>query len=378
MTEIYLVRHTEAEGNLYKMMQGHWDGNVTPLGRREVAALAERFRNIHIDAVYSSDLFRSVITATALAGEGQEIIEDKRLREINVGPWEGEFFGNLMQNEPESLQVFMKDMASWHIDGAETFDEVRERMVAAVSEIAGKHKGQTIGITSHGVAILCFMAKVLEKGYNDIPVPRNTAVTKLRFDGEKFFVDYYDDSSHLEDLGVGRWVPNQGLRDEELNPKTDRELYCSCYEDAWKLAHNGSTEGFRADDYFRQAVQHQRVDSRAVLKLYDGDKFAGIVDLDTERGRNEGYGWVSFLYLKPEFRGKRLGPQLLARAYMHYEKLGRQSVRLCVNENNGPAIEFYERYGFIHIDSMKSGPGEVLVMDRNLKGDRNLSSEKLV
>ena len=378
MTEIYLVRHTEAEGNLYKMMQGHWDGNVTPLGRCEVAALAERFRNIHIDAVYSSDLFRSVITATALAGEGQEIIEDKRLREINVGPWEGEFFGNLMQNEPESLQVFMKDMASWHIDGAETFDEVQERMVVAVSEIAGKHKGQTIGITSHGVAILCFMAKILEKGYNDIPIPRNTAVTKLWFDGEKFFVDYYDDGSHLEDLGVGRWVPNQGLRDEELNPKTDRELYCSCYEDAWKLAHNGSTEGFRADDYFRQAVQHQRVDSRAVLKLYDGDRFAGIVDLDTERGRNEGYGWVSFLYLKPEFRGKRLGPQLLARAYMHYEKLGRQSVRLCVNENNSPAIEFYERYGFIHIDSKKSGSGEVLVMDRNLKGDRNLSSEKLV
>ena len=29
MTEIYLIRHTQAEGNRYRIMQGHWDGDVT-------------------------------------------------------------------------------------------------------------------------------------------------------------------------------------------------------------------------------------------------------------------------------------------------------------------------------------------------------------
>ena len=29
MTEIYLIRHTQAEGNRYRMMQGYWDGEVT-------------------------------------------------------------------------------------------------------------------------------------------------------------------------------------------------------------------------------------------------------------------------------------------------------------------------------------------------------------
>ena len=33
MTEIYLIRHAQAEGNRYHMMQGHWDGGVTALGR---------------------------------------------------------------------------------------------------------------------------------------------------------------------------------------------------------------------------------------------------------------------------------------------------------------------------------------------------------
>ena len=50
MTEIYIIRHAQAEGNLYRMMQGNWDGDVTPLGLRQIDALAERFRHVKIDA----------------------------------------------------------------------------------------------------------------------------------------------------------------------------------------------------------------------------------------------------------------------------------------------------------------------------------------
>ena len=28
MTKIYLIRHAEAEGNLYRRIQGHWDGSI--------------------------------------------------------------------------------------------------------------------------------------------------------------------------------------------------------------------------------------------------------------------------------------------------------------------------------------------------------------
>ncbi|MBO7423379.1 MAG: histidine phosphatase family protein, partial [Oscillospiraceae bacterium] len=67
MTQIYLIRHTQAEGNRYRMMQGHWDGDVTPLGLKEIDALSARFRNIPVDAVYSSDLTRAVLTAEGVA-----------------------------------------------------------------------------------------------------------------------------------------------------------------------------------------------------------------------------------------------------------------------------------------------------------------------
>ena len=50
MTKIYLIRHAEAEGNLYRRIQGHWDGSITPLGLQQIDALAQRFRREHIDA----------------------------------------------------------------------------------------------------------------------------------------------------------------------------------------------------------------------------------------------------------------------------------------------------------------------------------------
>ena len=53
MTQIYLVRHAEAEGNLYRRIHGHYDSLITDLGYRQIAALAHRFESIHVDAVYS-------------------------------------------------------------------------------------------------------------------------------------------------------------------------------------------------------------------------------------------------------------------------------------------------------------------------------------
>ena len=35
MTTIYLIRHAEAEGNLFRRAQGHWNGKLTERGRAQ-------------------------------------------------------------------------------------------------------------------------------------------------------------------------------------------------------------------------------------------------------------------------------------------------------------------------------------------------------
>jgi bisphosphoglycerate-dependent phosphoglycerate mutase len=57
MTKIYLIRHAEAEGNLYRRAQGQYDSLITPRGELQIAALERRFEPIGVDAVYASDLF---------------------------------------------------------------------------------------------------------------------------------------------------------------------------------------------------------------------------------------------------------------------------------------------------------------------------------
>ena len=66
MTRIYLIRHAEAEGNLYRIAHGHGEGLITDYrGPRQIRALAQRFRDIPVDAVYASDLIRTQTTAQA-------------------------------------------------------------------------------------------------------------------------------------------------------------------------------------------------------------------------------------------------------------------------------------------------------------------------
>ena len=51
MTIVYIVRHAEAEGNLYRRVHGWYDSRITDNGRRQIAALANRFQDIPVDAV---------------------------------------------------------------------------------------------------------------------------------------------------------------------------------------------------------------------------------------------------------------------------------------------------------------------------------------
>ena len=80
MTTVYMVRHAEAEGNLYRRVHGWYNSLITDNGYRQIAALRGRFADIHIDAVYSSDLFRTMTTAKAVyLSHGLELHTDPGL-----------------------------------------------------------------------------------------------------------------------------------------------------------------------------------------------------------------------------------------------------------------------------------------------------------
>ena len=43
MTILYLIRHAEAEGNVFRRLQAQYDAMITPNGMKQIAALQKRF-----------------------------------------------------------------------------------------------------------------------------------------------------------------------------------------------------------------------------------------------------------------------------------------------------------------------------------------------
>jgi probable phosphoglycerate mutase len=379
MTKIYLIRHGEAEGNLYRMWQGHWNGRITPMGYRQIDALAERFRNIRLDALYSSDLRRTVATAGAITKyHDLKLITTPRLREINCGSWEGVPFGNVEYYHPEDMDHFNNDPGKWRIPGAETFEHCRNRILSVLTDIATEHDGETVAVVTHGMAIrtiLSYFLGVRSEDIRSLPHGDNTSVSLLDYSGGVFTVEYYNDNSHLsQEISTfakqtwwrgGSGLDRFNLRDEPLDPRADGRLYTDCYRDAWTASH-GSAAGFVSSPYLTSAIEHHRNDPRSVLKVFSGDSFAGILDLDTQRGRNAGYGWVTLIYLRPEFRGKNLGIQLLGRAVCLYENCGRNAIRLHVSSDNKNGIAFYEKNGFKIINVEGGVISDLLLMEKEL------------
>ena len=374
MTEIYLVRHTQAEGNLYRMMQGHWDGDITELGEKQLELLAERFRTVPLDAVYSSDLYRARKTAEAiLTGHDLPLQTDTRLREINIGPWETCFFGDLRHKEPEAIKAFMTDQENWYLPGAETYSQVRERVYGAVCELAEKNRGRSIAITSHGITIRCFLSRVLQLPLSDIehlPVCGNTAVTHLLYEDGSWTVLEMNDTSHLSSLPLKSWTASPYLYGEIFDPEKNAAWYEHCYTEAWLSAH-GNTRGFSPKPYLALAGGHYRADPQNLIRLMTEKGPAGMLEMDSERGETEDYLWLVLLFIEKDLRRTGCGTQALGRAIARCRALDRTYLRLNAAEENKPAVAFYRKYGFKIIETKRNNTGNLYTMELNVRERRH-------
>ncbi len=203
MTTIYLIRHAEAEGNLYRIAQGQHDSNLTDRGWRQVKALARRFAETHIDAIYASDLYRTRATASAIyKPKGLPLQLRRDLREIYVGDWEQRTWGDIARRTPEAMAAFGSRMDIWSIPGAETPAAVLNRLRTAIEDIAEENCGKTVAVFSHGYAIRLLLANLQGISLRDTgaksPTGDNTAVSLLEGDKAGLRVIYQNDNSHLK------------------------------------------------------------------------------------------------------------------------------------------------------------------------------------
>ena len=353
MTKIYLIRHAEAEGNIYRRAHGHYNGLVTDRGYRQIERLKKRFENVNINAIYSSDLTRACETATALSQpRGLPINKNVMLREVCMGEWEDSSWGDIEYWHKDMNGNFEKDPERWSVNGSEPYKDVKARMISFITETAEHHHGETIAFFSHGFAIrslMCLLEGFSSNETSKIPYFDNTAVTILTYENNKLKVEEKGCTSHLKKehstLEKQTWWREEHRRiSENLRFMQLNEV---CSEDLLRI--------FKA-----KAGERANVDIQYVGIL--DDEPVGIVGIDTKKDYGMNIGWISYIHVIPKHRNKSFATQLLGLAVSDFRKLKSDRLRIELPSGN-LAINFMNKYGFDAIDVTD----QFFVMEKNIR-----------
>jgi broad specificity phosphatase PhoE len=188
VTELLLVRHGETAWNAEQRFQGHADPPLNDVGREQARALADELAAEQLDAIYTSDLRRASETAEIVAARlGIEVIRRRELREIDVGDWQGLTWEEIEEQYPDGRSRWEEHGHGW--EGGETYEQLRERVVAALWEIAASHPGGRVLVVGHGGTIRSVRAHVegrsVAESRRHAPAIGNCEVVRIRSqDGE--------------------------------------------------------------------------------------------------------------------------------------------------------------------------------------------------
>ena len=316
MTTIYLIRHAEADGNLYRRAHGWYNSVITDRGYRQIAALAKRFENVRIDAVYSSDRFRTMTTALSIyKAHGLPLHLTPRLREIDVGLWEDQPWAEIERSDGRQLELFNTDAEKWHVDGGERLIDVRERMCGALREIAERHSDGTVAVFSHGMAMRLTVGVLQGLSLHEINGTghaENTSVTRLSYKDGKFRVVYRDDASHLSD---------------ELT---------TLKKQAWIK----STRGFEGGLCYRPT------DTEGRFEVLRGGEVIGAVGVLSCRG---GVAEIGELWLTERARGNGDGEKLIGQALSYARTHGCYRLSRRIAKSDPVALHCAGKWGFAPI-----------------------------
>lgn len=209
MTEILLIRHGETDWNVEKRLQGHIDIGLNDKGRWQAETLGNALAEEKLDAVYSSDLQRALITAQAIAAlQGLIVQKEARLRERCYGALEGMSYQEISQAYPDTYTAWRsRDIHARYPAGAnpaETLLEFSNRVVQAVTELARKHARHKIAIVTHGGVLDCVHRVAAGKNLSakrDFDI-FNAGINRLIWEGDTLRISHWGDIAHLAEAAL--------------------------------------------------------------------------------------------------------------------------------------------------------------------------------
>lgn len=196
-TIIYLVRHGQTEWNEQGLILGQSESSLTKLGLEQVRNLRDVLKNIHFEAIFSSDLERALKTAEIIAQERILVVKtSKLLREKRMGKYEGKHTDILKEDNKKLVETYKKltDEQRWKFKRAtdmESLEDISNRLLFFFHKTAPKYFDKTILIVSHEAIIQSLLIhlkwgsqKEVQGGYIE-----NSGYVKLLVSGSEMIID---------------------------------------------------------------------------------------------------------------------------------------------------------------------------------------------
>ncbi|MFC1916627.1 histidine phosphatase family protein [Chloroflexota bacterium] len=204
MSKLLLVRHGITEFNSTRRFAGHSDVEMNATGYKQVESLRDRLANEKIDAIYSSDLRRALVTAEIIsAGREVDIITCPELREINYGDAEGLTFGEIGRLYPELAESITNFSLQIEFPGGENFEEFIARTTAFVDRLNKHTPEETILIVSHSgpvKVLVCHLLGIDQSHWRKFRLD-NASLSIVDTYPRGVIINLLNDISHLREVG---------------------------------------------------------------------------------------------------------------------------------------------------------------------------------
>lgn len=202
-TIIYLIRHGQTEWNLEERMQGYKDSPLTKVGVTQAQKLHDRLINKKIHLIYSSESKRAYDTAKIIQGNRNiPIYSSKKLKEINMGEWEGMKQIDIIKKYPEAWNNFWNDPAKYiPIGQGESYEKLKNRVIPALENIINSNHGKNIMIVTHRITLKVIMSYFKNQDINVIssnPDINPASLSKISICNGVPKILLYGDTSHYK------------------------------------------------------------------------------------------------------------------------------------------------------------------------------------
>ena len=193
MAKLYLIRHGETDYNSALRFQGQTDILLNRKGIEQAERVAEFFRDIPLQAIYTSSLKRASATAEIIGRvKGIEPQETDALREMSFGIWENMDSKDIQKKFAKEWKDFFASPANIKIPEGESMSDVQKRAYPEVQRILDQYPEGDVAFVAHGGIIRVLICTMLGLDLNrswHLHVG-NASITCFYYWGRSYTLDY--------------------------------------------------------------------------------------------------------------------------------------------------------------------------------------------